>query len=1152
MSGPTRPMQAVACEQAMKAFDFDTHVIGAYEGFTRSFSDIRACDLRSRIGSTYESEKFWPSPLISLNPSFMAEKTVDDLVESKVLDEHTGRIFRSDDGESLLLYLHQAQAIARATSGQNFIVTTGTGSGKSLCFFIPIVDAIIKARRAGAARTTKAIIVYPMNALANSQVKEIAKFIDQAVGLPDGFKPVVSRYTGQESHAEREAIAENPPDILLTNYMMAELLLTRQDEVDAKVIENASGLEFIVLDELHTYRGRQGADVAVLVRRLRDRCAGNTSPVCIGTSATMIPEDQAEGAAEAAVSKVAKRLFGAEFGVDSVIDESLRRVTDDSLDLEWAKKGLADTLTPMLPDKFDDETLRRHPLAVWTELAVGLDDERKLKRKKPVSLEDAAKRLADDSGVDTKTCTEVLEKFFTTASLPDDQRGGTGKGSFLAFKLHRFISGAGDVFTTLAEQPRTVLFDGQREDPKDPGVRLYPTRFCRICGQEYHVVSKAENDGAVSFLPRSIDDTPLDGEDSDVGGYLCPIPEDSDDFAFDGEARGYPENWLKDANGVARLSPNRKKRAPQPWSVAASGEHAEDGRRFWFIPGKFGFCLRCKDEPNPHTRERNKLAGLSGEGRSSATTQLVSSALQWMGQPGSDVPETKRKLLGFTDNRQDAALQSGHFNDFLFVTLLRGAVLRAVMDAGEAGLAEDEFGLKVVRALGFTRDNSAVLAHWMLDPSARANVRDDAQRTLGKVLAHRVWSDLRRGWRYTNPNLSILKLIDVEYAGLDEIVADGERMDSVLPGLGAKDEGERAMVLKTLLNAMIEGQAVNTESLDRTVLDGVAHKSRSLLRWPWSFDAKEEPQGWATLIMGAPGHRVVKLDEERTILRAGHNSRVAQKINRSGVIGRKLGRDDYLEFLENLLALLKEEGLVVSADVGDGMKGWRLNPTSVRLVPGRALTEAEARGNKYFLGLYRSIADDLAKGQSAYWGLEGREHTAQVSHERREWREWRFRYGGEDRESLSDSERRDEMRMSGESDQFLPALFCSPTMELGVDISTLNAVYLRNVPPTPANYVQRAGRAGRSGQAAAVLTYCASGSPHDQYFFDRRDDMVSGAVRLPALDITNEELVRSHLHAVWLAETKIALSPEIPKNLEISEGGGASMKESGRQLPGLT
>ena len=123
------------------------------------------------------------------------------------------------------------------------------------------------------------------------------------------------------------------------------------------------------------------------------------------------------------------------------------------------------------------------------------------------------------------------------------------------------------------------------------------------------------------------------------------------------------------------------------------------------------------------------------------------------------------------------------------------------------------------------------------------------------------------------------------------------------------------------------------------------------------------------------------------------------------------------------------------------------------------------------------------------------------------------------------------------SEQFLPALFCSPTMELGVDISALNAVYLRNVPPTPANYAQRAGRAGRSGQAAAIVTYCAAQSPHDQYFFERRNEMVAGVVRPPALDITNEELVRSHLHAVWLAEAKLALSPDIPEILDLTQTG---------------
>ena len=166
------------------------------------------------------------------------------------------------------------------------MVTTGTGSGKSLCFFVPIVDAIMRDRKAGRPRKTSAIIVYPMNALANSQIKEIERFISKP-GLSGELAPIVRRNTGQETQEQRQQIADDPPDILLTNFMMAELLLTRQDSLDCKVVENANGLKFIVLDELHTYRGRQGADVAILVRRLRNRCTADRVPICIGTSATM-------------------------------------------------------------------------------------------------------------------------------------------------------------------------------------------------------------------------------------------------------------------------------------------------------------------------------------------------------------------------------------------------------------------------------------------------------------------------------------------------------------------------------------------------------------------------------------------------------------------------------------------------------------------------------------------------------------------------------------------------------------------------------------------------------------------------------------------------------------------------------------------------
>lgn len=1124
----------------MKAFEFDHHLIGSYESFSRSFSKIRAADLSDAIDEQYTAGRFWPDALLSLNPRFLSGPSVDELVADKVLDEGTGHVFRFGSSP-LRFHRHQAEAIAKAKSKSSFVVTTGTGSGKSLCFFVPVVDAIIRALKAGKPRKTRAIIVYPMNALANSQLKEIDKFISQS-GLPDSLKPVVKRYTGQESQEERQKIAASPPDILLTNYMMAELLLTRQDALDAQVVDNASGLEFIILDELHTYRGRQGADVAVLVRRLRDRCAKDQSPICIGTSATMASEGSDDSRA-LAVSRVATRLFGTEIGPDAVIDESLQRATVDTINLEQARAGLSDVIGQPIPERLTDIDLKKHPLAVWAELALGLDDGLELKRKKPTPFQEAVDLLAADSGQSAEACRETLEAFLTKVSLPETQRGGEGDAAFLAFKLHRFVSGAGDVFTTLTPQPRKVLFEGQLEDPDAPGNRLYPTRFCRNCGHEYHVVSLVEEDGHQKFLPRNIDDTPLENEDEDqVAGYLCPVPTDGSEFVFNGDLETYPESWREERNGAERLRSYRKKRAPISYVVTPDGRHGAGNREFYFIPGKYAFCLSCQDEPNQGMRERSKLAGLSGEGRSSATTLLVSSALEWMNKAHSGVPETKRKLLGFTDNRQDAALQSGHFNDFLFVSLLRGAILQAVLKAGDDGITEDEFGLNVVKALGFVSTNKDSRIHWMLDPTAGAVIREDAQRSLQKVLAHRVWTDLRRGWRYTNPSLSVLNLIDVQFVGIDDIATDSERWQALLPETSTMTDEERRLVLKLLLGAMLEGLAVNTEALDLTVLDGIAQKSRSLLQSPWAIDVKENPRGKSSLVLKAPSKRGVGLREEQTLLRAGHNSRIARLINKKSILGTKLNKDDYLEFMDSLLAMLADEGLVVPIDLEADAYGWRLTPSALRLVPGKAVTDDAEQGNPYFHQLYLSIADDLAKGKSAYWGLEGREHTAQVSQRQREWREWRFRFEDDDRDNLNSSEHRTEIKASGESDQFLPAMFCSPTMELGVDISALNAVYLRNVPPTPANYAQRAGRAGRSGQAAVVVTYCASGSPHDQYFFERRNDMVAGIVRPPALDITNEELVRSHLHAVWLAESKMALSPDIPEILDL-EGKDYPLKE---------
>jgi len=1130
----------------MDVFDLDRTLVQDYERFARSFTKIRARDIQEQVDLVYASGRFWPEPIISINPHFQRGTSLSKLVAEGTLHAETERIFRID-GEPITLFRHQSQAVAKAAARQSFAVTTGTGSGKSLCFFIPIIDSAIRARAVGEPNRTRAIVVYPMNALANSQMAELEKFIDQA-DLPERLKPTFARYTGQEDQDERDLIRQSKPDILLTNFMMLELLMVRQNQRDREVIANADGLDFIVLDELHTYRGRQGADVAMLVRRLRDRLCRDRAPVCIGTSATMASEG-GEETRTAAVASVSSRLFGAHITVDAVIDESLERATDPDLKVDdnlriHLRQALAEPITPTLTD----EELKRHPLAVWIELQVGLEDGQKLSRRRPVTVADAAHQLSDFAGVSIADCRQRIQEMLSTMSRPGSQRDGTGSRAFVAFKLHRFLSGAGYVYATLlGEGERRVTLDGQRFDPMSPETRLYPLFFCRNCGQEFHPVTLETEAGGEFALPRPIDETPLDEEISGQrAGYLVPIRDGDSEFQFSGSPEDYPEEWRESRGGVDRLRNDRRGYALERITVDRAGAVGKPGVPAWFIPGKFRFCPACKDQPPAQAREINKLAGLSAEGRSSATTVLASSALRWMNHAEQQLPKYRRKLLAFTDNRQDAALQAGHFNDFLFVSLLRAGLLAACRAAGPDGLAQEDFGGQVRQTLGFIATNVERRKEWMADPAAIGIRQMDAERAIGQVLSHRVWADQRRGWRFTNPNLEELGLVTASYRGLEEFAVNEEFFRETSRDLRSASPQIRVRAFRCLFDHLRRGLAVTADALQQNSVESLALASQQHLREPWSVSQREDLRKAAALIISPvqTGPRDVGL-----VVKTGASSTLARQLRASEIWDRRLTTADFRVLLPAMLTAAEKFGFVRRVGTSFDVEGWQLEASAVRLVADSAKAE-DVAGNRYFRTLYESLADMLDAGGEGLFGFEGREHTAQVDQDRRQWREYRFRYGSDDLKQLTEDPKR---WLPEETNSFLPVLFCSPTMELGVDISALNTVYLRNIPPTPANYAQRSGRAGRSGQAALVISYCAAQSPHDQHYFSKPQEMVSGIVKAPSLELANRDLIEAHLHAVWLAESRTELAPDIPNVLNLEAEGLPVLKDlaEGLRAPGL-
>lgn len=1116
----------------MDVFEFRGKLVSDYEAFTRSFTRIHASDIKSFVDAAYNSGRYWPAPLVQVNPNFKSGGTVETLVSQGGLHKECARIFRagksaSSAGNSLTLFKHQEEAISFAQSGESYVLTTGTGSGKSLAYFIPVVDAILKAKELDPTPRTRAIIIYPMNALANSQLEELGKFLGDY-----GDNPPVTygRYTGQEDDEERQRLASNPPDILLTNFMMLELLMTRQDDKDKAVIRNAKGLRFIVLDELHTYRGRQGADVALLVRRVREALAERLQ--CIGTSATMATEGT-EHEKNAKVAEVASRLFGVKLGPANIITETLQRVTPEEQLVEHVRPALKSALQQGVPAEADFTTLAKHPLAIWVELTLGLTrNEGKWRRAQPITLEVAAERLAADAEVDASVARQVLTDFLLLAYRTTDKPANLGGRSLFAFKLHQFISGGSKVFGSLeAEGKRYLTLDGSQYVPGDRTRRLYAIHFCRECGQEYVPVWDETTASGRALTPRSIEERL--NEDEDVKrGYYMPDTTGVWDDVLD----RYPETWLEQkVDGDLKLKSTYKKRQPVHVRVNTEGHHTADGTPGWFIPGSFGFCLRCGVVHQFAGKESLRLTGLSGEGRSSATTMLTLSALRYLYEDDDQLQEVAKKVLGFTDNRQDAALQVGHFNDFLQVMLQRAALLAAVQKAG-GSLTEAEVSDAVFRSLGFDRDDPGVRAEYMQEPDIKGNARRQVQDIMRAILGYRVYFDLRRGWRFNNPNLEQLGLVHIEYQDLDDLVGDASEWSDAPLALQAASPVVRKRLLVKLFDAMRQGLCLASRYLDRTELDKLKTSSFANLREPWGLTEDENPvaANWF-ITTGKPR------DEDRRnveyLVSGSSRSKLGKEFKRPSTWREADGSDNphaakikdehYEEIVRALLKAAKSYGLVISEETEFGMTGFQLNGTGLLWTLGDGQSRKGSDDNAFFRSLYGNIAGMLANPVHRLFDFEAREHTAQVEQGDRLEREARFRFTQKDRD--------DWLADNGKPLEWLPVLFCSPTMELGVDISSLNTVYMRNVPPTPANYAQRSGRAGRAGQPALVITYCAAQSPHDQYFFRSPVRMVHGQVNPPTLDLANRELIQSHLHAVWLAETGKKLDNSVRGLLDMND-----------------
>jgi hypothetical protein len=1071
-----------------------------YRRYLSSTFPLRRADLREDFEAQLEADfPLAKGPILQAAAPYLTGACVERLIAEGVLD---GGFRRLADAFPLErpLYHHQELALRKAVEGRrNLIVATGTGSGKTECFLLPIIDALLREGQAGTLGRpgVRALLLYPMNALANDQLKRLRVLLRNLPSITFG------RYVGEteteQAKAEsrfrqrypheprlenelisRQVMQDRPPHILLTNFAMLEYLLLRPN--DSALFDGATGehWRFLALDEIHVYGGAQGSEIAMLVRRVKDRVNGSRRGAlqCFGTSATL-----GRGVADyPELVQFAEALFDEPFewaagdpGRQDIVGaerkplargEVTGRLDDARLPaIRALARGDASSAELAAAAGVADRT--GQPGDVLTDALAG--DERVLRLQAllqhgSVDLRTAASELFDGP--------DAVERLVDLIDLGVMARHREDDAPLIPARYHFFLRALEGAFLCLhPEHPSdrpSLLLSRHRWCPvcADEGREAVMVELasCRHCGAEYAVGKLADGEP-----PRRLEHAPpmaerplrlLLGDAADVG------VDDEDEDLLTGEL---PEEavaaWL--CAGCGAVSERdvftcECQGASTPirvWIARASG--GQKTRR----------CLACARRTGGDPVSRF----LTG---SDAPVSVIATDL-YQEIPPSTEPRLRagigegRKLLMFSDSRQDAAF----FAPYLENTYRRAVERRLIADAVESMRGLDasvgDLVTPIVRtardALVLDPDDSGVkhrnaAATWLTRELVALDRRQSLEGT-GIAEIRLVFP------RHHEPPAPLIAMgfTPAEADNLIRLLLDTLRLGgaiNVLEGADITDpafaprnkelsvwrEGSAPRVLSWLPNRGLNRRRdLVTRILARKGIDG---DPSALLDGLWRF--LTDPAGaWTKTLVPIHGHpdgAVWRLDSERYAIVPGIPERAPQRCDRCGQMWW--------------------------VNVADACPSFRCDGTL------RTVDDPEHLAENHYARLYRELEPI---------GMSVEEHTAQ--------------WVASKASAIQDDFTRGRINV----------LSCSTTFELGVDVGEVQAVLLRNVPPSPANYVQRAGRAGRRTDAAALVVTFAQRRSHDLTYFDAPDRMVDGLIPPPRVVLDNAPITRRHVHSVAFA-----------------------------------
>lgn len=1089
--------------------DASKRIANKYKRYLKTMFDIKDPDYKAIFEQRLqETKSFENGPYLDVTNSFEKGRSIPQLIQDGIISsdfQYLKRLYNIPN-----LHKHQEEALLKAIKGENLIVSTGTGSGKTECFLLPLINELMREKENHTLDDgVRALIIYPMNALANDQIDRLRKtFID----YPD---ITFGCYTGQTLYTDkstknkkgaiaqyldlngkriddvrlqkplpnerlsREAMKERPPHILITNYAMLEYLMLRPEDNVFFDGDKADKWKYIILDEAHTYTGSTGIEVSMLLRRLIARLK-KKNPQYILTSATLGNEESNKD-----VIAFAERLCSAPFEEENIIRAT--RIKLEESDTKY-------TLTPsfyeftykLIDDGYEDkhiieeiENNYHFGLTETSDLGLYLYDllicdKTFWKIKKFLNKPKSIQEIRDYTNFSEK----VISAFVEVAS-----KACKNQSKLFDSRYHMFLRATEGVFITLAPHKDLFLTRKNMVTVNDEEYKVFEAVTCTHCHALYllgyididnHLVQKSSADSDEikeafyigNQANNTDEDTSLENSDLVVETYeLCPHC-----------------GFIRSEKSVHKQSCGHD----ESHFIKLIKVKTTDA-----INGRVTKCIGCENV--------NRLGILRGffSGQEASTSVIGTSLFEELPShvkkivihennenDGFDVDtsesveeETKAKqFIAFSDSRQAAAYFSSYFS-VSYDGILYGRLIQEVLNSSKNN--RTELPLFISNLATRMKDNKIIpfdeylhclktnsLASYdyekvawqaILKEFVDCNARNSL---LGLGLLGLDFNNALTFGPHKKYNLNVDEVKNICMVFVMGMLADAAMYYP--KGMNANDKeffthnGIEYEYLKDTGSKYVRAFIPQNDSLSNKRLD-------YLTRVLQKIDSS------------------IQRDDVKTVLEQIWNTFFAPNKAGKPQIMYKNKSGYYKVNLENLV-------------VDKNKKWYRCNKCN-------KITSHNVKDvcpSYHCDGKLEPIDIDKIENQNHYYRmyhdleiepLRVVEHTAQLN------REEAYHYQNLFKE------------------QKIDVLSCSTTFEMGVDVGDLETVFMRNMPPSASNYAQRAGRAGRSTHSAAfALTFCNK-SNHDFNYFEKPTQMISGTILPPQFKVDNEKICIRHLYS---------------------------------------